>query len=293
MIRLGLIGYPLSHSLSPLVHTAALQSCGLDGTYSLFPILPDNKQDLKGLLARVRNGELTGLNVTIPHKQNVIPLLDELTPSANAISAVNTIYERNNKLVGDNTDAPGFLSDLKRFLATELQSHGDLNVLVLGAGGSARAILYALFHDGWEVTIAARRIEQAQQLMNSFTNYQLQITDVALSNIDLPNLSLIVNTTPVGMTPNVDQSPWPENLPFPPHAAIYDLVYNPRQTKMVRDARHQGLQATTGLGMLIEQAALSFEIWTSQTPSREIMHSAIQQSLVSNSQVPSTHPGIS
>ena len=117
MIQLGLIGYPLGHSLSPKIQKAALQACGLQGDYSLFPIHPDDKQGLKALLERVRSGEVTGLNVTIPHKQNVIAYLDELTPTAQTIGAVNTIYRREEHLVGDNTDAPGFLSDLKKFLA--------------------------------------------------------------------------------------------------------------------------------------------------------------------------------
>jgi shikimate dehydrogenase len=277
MIKLGLIGYPLGHSLSPKIHAAALKSCGLDGSYELFAVHPDNIQGLRDLLARVRNGEITGLNVTIPHKQNVIEFLDELTPAAAAIGAVNTIYRRGNKLVGENTDAPGFLSDLKRFLTTETRRHRALNALILGAGGSARAVVYALHSDGWEVTIAARRMEQIQQLKKSFTDYKIQITDVAFSNIDLSNSSLIVNTTPVGMTPNIDQSPWLENLPFPPHAVIYDLVYNPRETKFVREACAQGLRATTGIGMLIEQAALAFEIWTGHKPSREIMLEAVNQ----------------
>jgi hypothetical protein len=116
MIRLGLIGYPLGHSLSPKLHNAALRYHGLQGEYSLFPIEPDDLQSLKGILGRLRSGEITGLNVTIPHKQHVIPLLDALTETAQAIGAVNTIYLRNKKLIGDNTDAPGFLADLKRFL---------------------------------------------------------------------------------------------------------------------------------------------------------------------------------
>ena len=116
MIHLGLVGYPLEHSLSPKIHLAAFQSCGLQGDYSLFPIFPDHKQGLDDLLARVRSGEITGLNVTIPHKQNVIPFLDELTFTAQAIGAVNTIYCRNDKLIGDNTDTYGFLLDLKRFI---------------------------------------------------------------------------------------------------------------------------------------------------------------------------------
>src|SRR6266508_433141 len=149
MIHLGLIGYPLGHSLSPKLHTAALRSCDLEGDYSLFPIPPADKQVLKDLLNRVRSDEIHGLNVTIPHKQSVIAYLDELTSTAKSIGAVNTIYLRQNKLIGDNTDASGFLSDLKRFLTAEtlppsgMIRHGDMNALVLGAGGSARAVVYA------------------------------------------------------------------------------------------------------------------------------------------------------
>jgi shikimate dehydrogenase len=284
MIRLGLIGYPLGHSLSPRIHEAALMSCGLEGSYSVFPIPPNDQKGLKDLLELVRQGEIKGLNVTIPHKQNVIPFLDDLTPTAKSIGAVNTIYMRENRLIGENTDAPGFLADLKRFLTTETRSHGELRAFVLGAGGSARAVVYALLNDGWNVSLAARRIEQAQQLTSAFSNYQFPITICDLTKLQSPiaNLSLIVNTTPVGMTPNIEGSPWPENLPFPPRAAIYDLVYNPQETKLIRDARAQWLSATTGLGMLIEQAALAFEIWTGHCPSREVMVTSATQSLVSN-----------
>jgi len=284
--RLGLVGYALSHSLSPKIHTAALQSCGLRGDYSLFPIHPDNKEGLEELLAQVRSGEIHGLNVTIPHKQNVIPFLDELTPTAKSIGAVNTIYVRDNKLVGGNTDAPGFLVDLKKFLTTETHTcpggkcqgrHGDAHALVLGAGGAARAIICDLLNNGWDVTIAARRLEQAQQLALSFPNYELLVTNFESLQADFRPVTfdLLVNTTPVGMTPNTGQSPWPENLPFPSHAVIYDLVYNPRETKLVKDACSQGLRATTGLGMLIEQAALAFEIWTGRNPPREKLWNAI------------------
>ncbi len=281
--QLGLIGYPLGHSLSPKIHTAALKACRLEGDYSLFPIHPDDQQGLKDLLTRVRSSEITGLNVTIPHKQNVISLLDELTDTAKAIGAVNTIYLRDNKLIGSNTDAQGFLSDLKKFLTLEcnglplhVQEQAPAlqkNALILGAGGSARAVVYALLNDGWNVTLAARRIEQAQGLASSFTNYELRIID--FSDLQPSTFDLLVNTTPIGMTPNIDQSPLPEKLSLPSNAFIYDLVYNPRETKLVKDARAQGLNATTGLGMLIEQAALSFEIWTGHTPPREIMRDSI------------------
>ena len=270
--QLGLIGYPLGHSLSPKIHAAALSACGLQGRYSLFPIPPEDKQGLKDMLARVRTGEITGLNVTIPHKQNVIELMDELTPTAKAIGAVNTIYMRNGKLVGDNTDAPGFLADMKN-INKETSTQVNKAAVVLGAGGSARAVVYALCNDGWNVTLAARRIEQAQQLAESFTNYQLPITN--LTNFPLSTFHLLVNTTPLGMTPNTETSPLPENVILSKHTFIYDLVYNPRETKLVRGARAQGLNASTGLGMLIEQAALAFEKWTGAKADRDAMQKAV------------------
>lgn len=279
--RLGLIGYPLSHSLSPKIHTAALKACGLEGDYSLFPIHPDDKQGLKDLLGRVRSGEMTGLNVTIPLKQDVIEFLNELTPTAKTIRAVNIIYLRENKLIGDNTDAPGFLSDLKKNLATVTRRSRDLNALVLGAGGSARAVVYALVNDGWKVTIYARRHEQADELAVHFENVNAaRLNFQTFKPFDklrtaLSNFQLIVNTTPLGMSPNIDQSPLPDNLSLPSHVFVYDLIYNPRETKLARDARAQGLQATTGLGMLIEQAALAFEIWTGHNPPRNILYKSV------------------
>jgi len=280
--KLGLMGYPLSHSLSPQIHTAALQSCQLDGEYSLFPIHPDDKQGLKDLLSRIRSGEIHGLNVTIPHKQNVIPFLDELTPTAKSIGAVNTIYLRNDKLIGDNTDAPGFLADLKLLIDSAVFNFQP-SALVLGAGGSARAVVYALLNNGWNVILAARRVEQSNELARQFE--EVNIMEFNLQTFQGSNPQLIVNTTPLGMTPNSDQSPWPENLPFPTDAVIYDLVYNPRETKLVRDAHVQGLNATTGLGMLIEQAALAFETWTNHSPSREMLRASVEQSPITNYRV--------
>ncbi|MEW5938537.1 MAG: shikimate dehydrogenase [Chloroflexota bacterium] len=279
---LGLVGHPLGHSLSPKIHAAALKACELEGEYSLYPVAPDNLVGLKNLLASVRSGDIHGLNVTIPHKQNVIPLLDELTPTAQAVGAVNSIYLRDGKLLGDNTDAAGFLADLRKFLTTETlrlgsgqaRGHGESQALVLGAGGSARAVVYALVNDGWQVTIAARRKEQAQQLAASFPNYQLQITNHPFI-LHPSAFILIANATPLGMSPNAERSPWPENLSFPRHGAVYDLVYNPRETRLVREARAAGLPAATGLGMLVEQAALAFEVWTGRSPSRDTLFAAL------------------
>lgn len=272
MIQLGLIGYPLGHSLSPKIHIAALKACGLHGDYSLFPIHPDDKHGLKKLLDQVRADEITGLNVTIPYKQNVIGLMDELTPTAKSIGAVNTIYMKHEKLIGDNTDAQGFLSDVKKYIGNQ-ELGIRKSALVLGAGGSARAIVYALLNDYWNVTIAARRIEQAQELSAQFKN--TNAVELNFQTFQPSNLQLIVNTTPVGMTPLPDESPLPENTSLSSHTIIYDLVYNPRETKLVKDARAHGLSATTGLGMLIEQAALAFEIWTGFNPPRDVLYTSV------------------
>lgn len=273
--NLGLIGYPVSHSLSPKIHNAALKACGLEGEYSLFPIEPNNKDGLKAILESVRAGEIQGLNVTIPHKQNVIEFLDELTPTAQVIGAVNVIYMKDAKLIGDNTDALGFLSDLNHFLGDQSAPITHKSAIVLGAGGGARAVVYALFNDGWDVTIAARRLEQAHQLASSFSNYQLSIINFA--DLQPSTCNLIVNTTPLGMTPNAETSPLPEDLSLPHHVAVYDLVYNPRETKLVRDARAQGCVAVTGLGMLIEQAAAAFERWTGHVPLIDVLYDLVKE----------------
>lgn len=270
--KLGLTGFPLRHSLSPKIHTAALNVCGLEGDYSLFPVAPDNKQGLMDLLARVRNSEIRGLNVTIPHKQNVIEFLDGLTPTAKTIGAVNVIYMKEGKLIGDNTDALGFLSDLKR-VSNSVFSF-PRSALVLGAGGSARAVVYALVNDGWKVTLAARRLEQSQELASRFEG--VIAIELNVQTFKHSSFQLIVNTTPLGMIPNIDSSPLPDGVTLFQNTFVYDLVYNPRDTKLVRDARSQGLQATTGLGMLIEQAALAFEIWTKQNPPRDILWNAVE-----------------
>lgn len=260
--KLGLIGYPISHSVSPQIHNAALKAAGLDGEYRLYPIEPNDKQKLADLLAKVRKGENHGLNVTIPHKQSVMPLLDELTPTAETIGAVNTIVLKDGKLVGDNTDAGGFWNDLQSLL--EQTKPVEKNALVLGAGGSARAVAYALLQHDWNVTITARRSEQAEELTNHYASPQLTAIDYNAPTIHslLSTFHLIVNTTPVGMKSHPQGSPWIEGLPFPLDAVLYDLIYNPAETQLMQDAAQAGLPVCNGLGMLISQALLSFKIWT-------------------------------
>ncbi len=286
----GLIGFPLGHSLSPQIHAAALQALGLNGEYKLLPVPPSPSPrgrgngaegktlyKLENVLEQLRAGELRGLNATIPHKQSVIPLLDALTPTAKAVGAVNTIFRDGELLVGDNTDAPGFWADVQQLVKSR-EREADHHALILGAGGSARAVAYALLTNGYFVTIAARKSEKAHQLTDQYSVFrgQLAASDMNDWPASISHSSLIVNATPVGMFPHVDHSPWPEGVPFPEHASVYDLVYNPRETLLTRQARAAGLPATTGLGMLVEQAALAFKRWTGLEASREVMMKAVE-----------------
>ena len=289
---LGLIGYPLGHSLSPQIHEAALHALGINGAYELYPVDPDHqpltresqltlqvKADepltIDNLLGQIRAGIIDGLNVTIPHKQNVIPHLDVLTPAAETIGAVNTIFLKGNQLIGDNTDAPGFWRDLQRLEMPADQR--KRSALILGAGGSARAVVYALLNQGYQVSITARRIVQAQALCKqmSVISEQLHILDPAHGTPSTDHYTLLVNTTPVGMHPHENESPWPVEIPLPKQASVYDLVYNPSETLLVKRARKAGLLASTGLGMLIEQAALAFECWTGLAAPRDVMMEAV------------------
>ena len=259
--HLGVTGYPLGHSLSPQLHRAALRQLGLDGEYSLYPVLPQDRTGLAGLVDRVRQGSLDGLNVTLPHKQAVLPLLDELTPLAREIGAVNTIFRRAGSAVGENTDSSAFQADLER-LVGPVPPEGAV-ALVLGAGGASRAVVAALQRMGWEVQIAARRLDQAGELATSLPRPArcLLLTRAGLEQVDA-RTALIVNATPLGMHPQVESSPWPDDLPLPGAAAVYDLVYNPRETRFVRRARKEGLRAAGGIGMLVGQASLAFACWT-------------------------------
>jgi shikimate dehydrogenase len=283
--RFGLLGWPLGHSLSPQIHAAALEAAGLSGTYNLFsvPPLPDGAGPLQGIFERFRRLELHGLNVTIPHKQAVLPMLDGLTKQAEAIGAVNLVYVQGQRWLGDNSDAPALLLDLQRSFALQDQAG---TALVLGAGGAARAAVYALLQMGWRVYVAARRVEAGWRLVADLAPtataggidlQALPLEPAAL--VMLPACDLLINATPVGMSPLTDNTPWPAGLPFPTGAYIYDMVYNPAQTLLVRSARATGHSATNGLGMLVEQAALSFERWTGLAAPRSAMWAAVSDSL--------------
>jgi len=287
--RFGLLGYPLGHSLSPRLHQAAFRLLDLNGTYELFPI-PDGQQaghELVALMESMQQGVVQGLNVTIPYKISLLPFLDELSPEAVAIGAVNTVVCKGNKLVGENYDCPAFQADLAACLERAgmegLDRRVERNALVLGAGGSARAVVFGLLKDGWQVLVAARRLEQAHALASAFAKSSnlsvCRLIDLATHKLE--GIHLIVNTTPLGMYPDNSTSAWPAGLGLPPRALVYDLVYNPTETILMARARMAGLPTANGLGMLARQAALSFQAWTGKTPDWQAMYCSLDPDKVS------------
>ena len=259
----GIIGWPVEHSRSPKMHNAAFAALGLDWRYILLPTLLNR---LEATLARIRSGEVFGANVTIPHKQAVMPLLDEIDPAAAAIGAVNTIVPRGDRLIGYNTDVLGFT---RSRLETGVEVK-DKPCAILGAGGAARAVVHVLRQLGVSITIYARDVAKAQLLIGDGAVCAL----TELDQIDRDTV-LIVNTTPLGMPPQIEASPWPDSLAFPSKALAFDLIYNPVRTRWMQQAERSGNRAINGLPMLIYQGAVAFEMWTGQRAPVDVMRNAI------------------
>ncbi len=283
--RLGLTGYPLDHSLSPILHKAALEAAGLPGSYDLFPVLPspEGPGELKLLADRIRTGQLQGLNITIPHKQSILQFVDEHSPAVQRVGAANVIYKADDCLVGENTDIAAFKNDLNTWLSTFTPwPLPDRKALVLGAGGAARAVADALLCEGWEVWIAARNLHQAIDLCASLSPWYPGCTLKAIPLVEKPLAGLnfpmlIVNATPAGMPTSLDQSPWPAGVELPRGSFIYDLIYNPFETKLLKAARAAALPAISGGGMLVAQAALAFSLWTGQPSPDQVMRVAFDR----------------
>ncbi len=270
----GLLGWPVEHSLSPAMHNAAFAALGLDWAYVPLPVYPDHVGEaLRGLRAT----GFAGANVTVPHKQAVMHHLDDIAQDALVIGAVNTISVRDDQLCGDNTDAAGFLASLEE---AGLDING-IYAAVLGAGGAARAVAHALATGGArQVLIYNRHVQRAQKVCSDMARFH---TDVRFEAHDLQtvrdgsigdDVSLIVNTTSLGMWPNTGKSAWPAEVPVPGHLAAYDLVYNPLETRFMTQARAAGAEAVGGLGMLVHQGAAAFRIWTGEAAPVEVMRTA-------------------
>jgi shikimate dehydrogenase len=276
----GLIGDPVEHTMSPAMHNAAYRQMGLDYVYVPFRV---RLEELGKAIDGMRAFNMRGLNVTIPHKVAVIPFLDKLDALAEKIGAVNTIANDNGVLTGYNTDATGFLRAL---LEKGIEPRGK-KALILGAGGASRAVSHILADSGAERLIILNRAEElnwAYDLAGSIS--QLYTMDAKAGQLNRESLdsvmeridiSILVNATSVGMTPDVDSTPIDADL-LRPELAVFDVVYNPLRTRLLRDAEAAGAETISGIEMLAWQGALAFEKWTGQEAPLDLMRQeAIRQ----------------
>ncbi|MCE5393054.1 MAG: shikimate dehydrogenase [Acidithiobacillus sp.] len=255
----GIIGQPVSHSLSPWMHQQFAQQLGLDFLYVPFPVA---KANLATALRGMQALGLRGCNVTIPHKENLLPLLSDITPRAKAIGAVNTLVFGDSGILGDNTDGIGFERALRRH-GVPLQGPS----LIIGAGGAARAILQALGECGaTPIYLANRTVQRAQHLATQFPHLPLVALPLEATVLSalLPEIQLLVNTTSRGLQGENHPEIHLEQLPS--SCVLCDIVYNPLPTPLLGAAAARGLHCVDGLGMLVEQGAESFRIWTGQMP---------------------------
>jgi shikimate dehydrogenase len=267
---LGIIGSPVAHSLSPVMHNHVIETLGLDYVYVPFPVEPGGLGDaVRGL----RKLGVCGFNVTVPFKSAVISLLDALSPEAALIGAVNTVVRDGNRLLGHNTDGIGFTNSLREDL--NFTPRGA-TILMVGAGGAAKAALVALCEAGVAaVTVANRTLQRAEELQTRFKdNFPgVNITPASLDVLQagelLGEVDLLVNTTSVGM--NATAFPGVDLSPMKPTARVYDMVYAPLETPLLQAARKRGLRAANGIGMLAAQGEAAFAIWTGCSPPNGVM----------------------
>jgi shikimate dehydrogenase len=272
--RAGLMGWPVEHSISPAMQNAAFRALGLAWHYDLLPVPPGQVGDLlAGLAAR----GYKGANVTVPHKQAVLPFLARIEGAARAIGAVNTlVHEEEGGWAGHNTDAAGFLAALRE---AGFEPAGA-SALVLGAGGAARAVVHALSSAGCRVAIHNRTPERAARLAEEMAPAGGRPPRaISLHEFEPDAVDLLVNATSLGMGAQAGASAWPEPLPLPARWTVYDLVYKPAETPFLSRAREAGATAVGGLGMLVHQGALAFELWTGQPAPLEVMRAAARRAL--------------
>ncbi|MFN4875110.1 MAG: shikimate dehydrogenase [Aphanizomenon sp.] len=259
---LGVIGHPVEHSLSPVMHNAALAKLGLDYVYLPFPISPEN---LATAIAGFASIGIVGFSITIPHKQTILPLLSTISPIAQVIGAVNTVTRQGDIWVGTNTDVEGFIAPLQ---TTYHQDWSQKKAVILGNGGAARAVVAGCIQLGLaEIHVVGRNWQKLQAFRQSWQNSpfadQFQIHEWT----ELPNLlhqaNLLVNTTPIGMYPHINDSPLSsqEISYLPQEAIVYDLIYIPKPSKFLHLAETQGAIIIDGLEMLVQQGAAALKIW--------------------------------
>lgn len=269
---LCVIGYPIEHSMSPLMHNAAIRELKLDYIYLAFNIHPTN---LNLAVKGFRTFDIKGINVTLPFKQKIMKYLDDIDPIAQKIGAVNAIKNNDGNLIGRNTDAEGVM---KTFLDAGYSISGK-NILLLGAGGTARAIAYIMAKEANKIVIANRTEKRAKKLANELKKYFNTLIEgknnsASVLKEESKKIDILINTTPVGMYPNVQLSPIHAEF-LHEDLIVYDVVYNPLETKLIKDATEKGCKTIGGLDMLVNQGALAFEWWTNRKPNVNLMKNKI------------------
>ncbi|NOU85273.1 shikimate dehydrogenase [Paenibacillus sp. LMG 31460] len=273
-ILYGVFGDPIRHSRSPIMLNRAFQEAGINAVYAAFHVRPD---ELGDAVRGIRALGYRGINVTIPHKVEVMQYLDEIDEGARIVGAVNTIVNEAGKLIGYNTDGIGYVRSLKEETGIELKGK---SVLLLGAGGAARGVAYALAKEGaGRIYIANRTKERALELADTISSYTEAI-GLGMDELGhvVDEVQFVLNTTSAGMHPHVEELPLPLEL-LRSHHLVSDLIYNPRITRFLREAEARGARIHGGLGMFIYQGAFAFEYWTGTPAPVAAMRQVVEQSL--------------
>lgn len=281
---LGVIGNPIEHSLSPVMHNAAIATLGVDYVYLPFPVKPEDLQVAISGFAAIGT---IGFNVTIPHKQAIIPLLSEVSPIARAVGAVNSVWRTDKGWSGTNTDVEGFLAPLLNLSpSSQERDWSQTTALVLGYGGAARAVVAGCAQLGvQQVKVIGRSPQKLNDFLDSWLNSRLPVRLSVHNWQELPHLlseaNLLVNTTPIGMYPRVDESPLnaDEIAKLPKGAIVYDLIYTPNPTLFLKLAKQQGMEAIDGLEMLVQQGAAALQIWLQQSVPVDVMRQSLRRHL--------------
>lgn len=265
-----IFGNPVRHSLSPLMHNAAFRETGINAVYVAF-----EPEDISAALDAMRSLEFMGASITIPFKIDVIPHLDDIDPLAAAIGSVNTLVNRDGRLKGYNTDGIGAVTALRNAGMTVTGSRA----LVLGNGGSARAIAFTLKNEGCAVSIAGRNRERVRALCDDLELRDSDALDIFRLNAEKTKaFDVIINTTPIGMTPETEESPLPVQY-ISPASTVFDIIYNPHETLLLRQARERGCPVVHGIDMLLYQGVRQFELWTGKEAPAAIMRDVLERNL--------------
>ena len=273
--RVVLIGHPVAHSFSGGMQQAAFDALGIDARYELWDRRP---LDLADAIAELRGDDFLGANITVPHKEHVVPLVDRLTEEAQAIGAVNVIARDGKKLVGHNTDVAGFKSALDKLVGRQKMPR---HAVVLGAGGAARAVVYALITGGFQrVVVFNRHLHRAEGMVRHFGKSAAHMDLRAMPwhesilEAELAKTKLVVNASSIGMT--AGETPIPAEL-LPPDLLVMDLIYNPSQSQLLKDAAAARDTILNGEHMLLQQGARSFELWTGKTAPLDVMEAELDR----------------